>query len=180
MIQSIAFGGPKLDTLFVTTSSVYYSISTGLKVPGNHTLPPSSGALFMVKGLGVKSNAGRKLKRSFASCAHKSIWQKIRGHWNKVKKEIWWKKPIWEENTQQNDDHEKNLFYLHRFIQSEVECPVSNVLHTPIHVAHYIFGVLLKSTPFLIRHRNENYSSSQIFANKKLIFKFCENYASYA
>lgn len=44
-ITSLAFGGPKLDQLFVTTASIKMN---------DIEQPPLAGALFKVTGLGVK------------------------------------------------------------------------------------------------------------------------------
>lgn len=74
-IQSVAFGGPKLNILFATTSNFPLSALTGLPDP-SQKLPADSGLLFMVKNLGVTGYTGRNLRKSFASCAPEKKWYK--------------------------------------------------------------------------------------------------------
>lgn len=58
-MNGVAFGGPKLDKLFVTTGSSIFNIFAG--TPANDTLTSSAGALFMISGLDAKGFAGKKL-----------------------------------------------------------------------------------------------------------------------
>lgn len=67
-IQSVAFGGPKLDILFVTTNNLPLNALT-MTADHSQKLPADSGLLFMVKNLGVKGYTGRSARKSFASCA---------------------------------------------------------------------------------------------------------------
>lgn len=54
-ISAVTFGGPKMDTLFVTTSALiyfnYFKADAAIGVPLNN---PMGGQVFMVKGLGTK------------------------------------------------------------------------------------------------------------------------------
>lgn len=69
-IQAVTFGGPNLDILFVLSTKFATDPST---------LPKDSGKMFMITDVGAKGYDGRKLKKSFASCApEKSFSAKIK------------------------------------------------------------------------------------------------------
>lgn len=59
VVNGVAFGGPEMDKIFVTTGSTIYDIYSGS--PANETISSSAGGLFMISGLGAKGYAGRKL-----------------------------------------------------------------------------------------------------------------------
>lgn len=58
-VLSVVFGGHDLGTLFVTTGKKAYDFLTG--EISNRTFPDQSGSIFMVKHLGAKGYAGRKV-----------------------------------------------------------------------------------------------------------------------
>lgn len=58
IITAVAFGGPKMDILFVLSSSLPLNIYTGQSTNG--MLSSSAGSLFMVDGLGTKGFAPKK------------------------------------------------------------------------------------------------------------------------
>lgn len=58
IITSVAFGGPKMDVLFVLSSTFPLSIHTGLST--NETLSSTAGSLFMVRGLRARGFEPRK------------------------------------------------------------------------------------------------------------------------
>lgn len=59
IFTNLAIGGPKLDTMFVTTGTKALDIYSGATL--DYSLPSSSGMLVMIKGLRTKGYAGRKL-----------------------------------------------------------------------------------------------------------------------
>lgn len=62
-IQAVTFGGPNLDIMFVLSTRFAADPSK---------LPKDSGKIFMVTDVGAKGLDGRKVKKSFASCAAKT------------------------------------------------------------------------------------------------------------
>lgn len=56
VITGLAFGGPKLKTLFVLSASLPVDIYTGQS--SNQSLTESAGSMFMVKGLKTRGYAG--------------------------------------------------------------------------------------------------------------------------
>ena len=54
-VTSVAFGGPQLDELYVTTATVFMSEEQLKKYPG-------SGTTFRVTGIGVKGYPGQTVK----------------------------------------------------------------------------------------------------------------------
>lgn len=68
-VQSVAIGGPNFDILFVTTTRF---------APDPSTLPKDSGKLFMIRDFGGKGIDGRKLNKSFASCAKQTFIDKVK------------------------------------------------------------------------------------------------------
>lgn len=58
IVTNVAFGGPNLDILFITTGSKAFALGSG-KVLSNFS--PASGTLYMIKGLKAKGYSGRKL-----------------------------------------------------------------------------------------------------------------------
>lgn len=54
-VTSVAFGGPQLDELYVTTATIFLSEEQLKKYPG-------SGSTFRVTGVGVKGYAGQTVK----------------------------------------------------------------------------------------------------------------------
>lgn len=82
IVKSLVFGGPKLDILFSTSSSVPLVPGTGL-LDKNQKLLPLSGSLFMFEGLNAKGYLPQKLNSAFSSCAAQSLMGKIQ---NKFKK----------------------------------------------------------------------------------------------
>lgn len=54
-VTSVAFGGSKLDELYVTSANIYLSKEQQKKYP-------ASGAIFRVTGLGVKGHPGQPVK----------------------------------------------------------------------------------------------------------------------
>lgn len=58
IITSVAFGGPKLDILFVMTGSKAFKLSSGEVLS---SFSSGSGLVYMIKGLGATGFAGRKL-----------------------------------------------------------------------------------------------------------------------
>lgn len=58
IVTDLAFGGPNLDILFVTTGSKAFDLGSG-KVLSNFS--PESGTVYMIKGLDAKGYPGRKL-----------------------------------------------------------------------------------------------------------------------
>lgn len=69
-MKSLGFGGPDLDIVFSTSSSVPLVPGTGL-LDRTQKLAPLSGSLFAIKGLGAKGYSSQNLDKSFASCAPK-------------------------------------------------------------------------------------------------------------
>lgn len=60
VFANLAFGGPNLDTVFVTTGTIASDIFSG--APTNATLASSAGMLIMIKGLNSKGYKGQKLR----------------------------------------------------------------------------------------------------------------------
>lgn len=58
-VTGAVFGGPDLDTLFVTSTM---RVSNFYGKHGANSANPDSGKIFMIKGLGVKGFAGRQAK----------------------------------------------------------------------------------------------------------------------
>lgn len=58
IVTNLAFGGPNLDILFITTGSKAFALDSG-KVLSNFS--PESGTIYMIKGLKAKGYSGRKL-----------------------------------------------------------------------------------------------------------------------
>lgn len=54
-VTSVAFGGPQLDELYVTSANIFLSKEQQEKYP-------ASGAVFQVTGLGVKGYSGQHVK----------------------------------------------------------------------------------------------------------------------
>jgi len=54
-VTSVAFGGPQLDELYVTSANIFLSKEQKKKYP-------ASGAVFRVTGLGVKGYSGQPVK----------------------------------------------------------------------------------------------------------------------
>lgn len=54
-VTSVAFGGPQLDELYVTSANIFLSKEQQKKYP-------ASGAVFRVTGLGVKGYSGQPVK----------------------------------------------------------------------------------------------------------------------
>jgi gluconolactonase len=54
-VTSVAFGGPQLDELYVTSANIFMNEEQLKKYPG-------SGATFRVSGLGVKGYPGQPVK----------------------------------------------------------------------------------------------------------------------
>lgn len=54
-VTSVAFGGPHLDELYVTSANIFLSKEQQKKYP-------ASGAVFLVTGLGVKGYSGQPVK----------------------------------------------------------------------------------------------------------------------
>lgn len=59
LIVNVAFGGPDLNVLFVTTASFPLNANTGL--PELRQLSPEAGSLFMIEGIGATGYEGYKL-----------------------------------------------------------------------------------------------------------------------
>lgn len=58
-VLTVVFGGHDLSTLFVTTGTKVYNFLTG--EISKRTFSDQSGSIFMVKNLGAKGYAGRKV-----------------------------------------------------------------------------------------------------------------------
>ena len=54
-VTSVAFGGPQLDELYVTSANIFLSKEQQKKYP-------ASGAVFRVTGLGIKGYSGQPVK----------------------------------------------------------------------------------------------------------------------
>lgn len=67
LITSVAFCGPNLDTLCVTSGAQEFSFDTAAPVGDKFSDP--AGALFVVTGLGAKGMPNFALDKSIASCA---------------------------------------------------------------------------------------------------------------
>lgn len=65
--ESLTFGGPNLDILFVTTNSVQIIVETG-GISGA-VLLPHYGSLYQITGLGVRGRPAQKLFKDFPKCA---------------------------------------------------------------------------------------------------------------
>lgn len=58
-VASVAFGGPNLDILFVSTDQMPFNTTTGGISERN--ISPLSGSIFMVKGLNTKGYPARPI-----------------------------------------------------------------------------------------------------------------------
>lgn len=59
LVVNLAFGGPNLDVLFVTSAKGTLGIYSGKST--NQTLTDVAGSLFMIEGLNARGFNGRKL-----------------------------------------------------------------------------------------------------------------------
>lgn len=59
IVTGVAFGGPNLDILFVTTASKAFALDSG-RIVSNFS--PASGTVYMIRGLGARGFPGRKLR----------------------------------------------------------------------------------------------------------------------
>lgn len=71
-VQTLAFGGEKLDILFVTTTGTPFSLYTG-KPYADIIAPGAMGLLHKITGLGVKGRPHKKLPQKFATVAYMNI-----------------------------------------------------------------------------------------------------------
>lgn len=69
LVQTLSFGGPHLDILFVTTTSYPFDIMTG--GTADDPVTPLNGLLYQIKGLGVRGVPANRLPLRFATCALK-------------------------------------------------------------------------------------------------------------
>lgn len=58
IVTALAFGGPNLDVLFVTTGSKAFELSSGNVLS---SFSPGSGLIYMIKELDTQEFPGRKL-----------------------------------------------------------------------------------------------------------------------
>lgn len=80
-VQSLTWGGENMDTLFVGTSVIVYSIQSGKTVPVK--LPEADGHLYQETGLG--RNPAAKMDMRYATCLNEKARSK-HGFKSKVKK----------------------------------------------------------------------------------------------